>query len=170
MKIILKPYDESWPGNFRAERNRLMQVIDQPGLQIEHIGSTAVPGLAAKPVIDILIGIHDFKESDSLIPLISSLGYDYISEYEAEFPDRRFFLKDENGIRTHHIHLVQTGSVFWKRHLGFRDHLRQNLDDRIAYESLKYQLARREWQHRNKYAEAKSDFIRKIETKILSDE
>jgi GrpB-like predicted nucleotidyltransferase (UPF0157 family) len=130
---------------------------------IEHIGSTAVPGLAAKPVIDILIGLPDFDLADELVPRIVSMAYEYVPQYETELPLRRFFRKERDGVRTHHIHMVGIGTDFWTRHLLFRDHLRAHPEISAQYASLKRALAERDWKHVNEYADAKTEFIRRIE-------
>src|SRR5579883_235144 len=99
--IIINVYDRAWPMLFETEKKLLLPVI--AGAAIEHIGSTAVEGLWAKPVIDIMIGISDDEELDRLIPSIEKLGYSYHPEFEHEMPERRYFRKEKNGIRTHQI-------------------------------------------------------------------
>jgi GrpB-like predicted nucleotidyltransferase (UPF0157 family) len=130
---------------------------------IEHIGSTAVPGLAAKPVIDILIGLPDFDLADELVARIVSMAYEYVQQYETDLPLRRFFRKERDGVRTHHIHMVGIGADFWTRHLLFRDQLRAHPEIASEYAALKLALAKRDWQDVNDYADAKTDFIRCIE-------
>ena len=93
---------------------------------IEHIGSTSVVGLMSKPIIDILIGIPNQTNLDDCIDIISSLGFTYISKYENDIPNRRFFILDINNKRTHHIHLVKKDTDWFKRHIAFRDELRKN--------------------------------------------
>ncbi len=122
-------------------------------------------GLAAKPIIDIMIGLPDFSVADKLVPIIEALGYEYFKKYEDEMPYRRYFAKNSNGIRTHQIHMVEIGSEFWGRHLFFRDYLRQNPEIMNEYAALKKQLAEREWVDVNEYADAKSEFITGIENK-----
>ena len=133
--------------------------------EIEHIGGNAVNGLAAKPVIDIMIGLSDFSVADKPVPKIETLSYKYIKKYENEMPLRRYFVKNLNGVRTHQIHMVEINSEFWRRHLVFRDYLRQNPEMANDYAALKKQLARREWADVNEYADAKSEFITGIENK-----
>ncbi|MDN5211257.1 GrpB family protein [Fulvivirgaceae bacterium BMA12] len=165
MKIIIEAYKPEWKTAFDQERHLLMDAINVPDISIEHIGSTSVVGLGAKPIIDIMIGIRDFNQDNHHIKAMESLGYNYISKYEDEMPYRRFFTKTSNGKRTHHIHMVQIHTEFWDRHLRFRDHLRENQEARNSYLELKLNLAEKEWADINDYADAKTAFIREIEEK-----
>src|SRR5258708_1292966 len=116
-KIIIKEYDQKWPGLFELERDELMEAIGHYVADIQHIGSTAIPGLAAKPVIDIMIGLRRLLDAQDCILPIEGMEYEYVPEFEDEFPERRYFRKIKNGIRTHQIHIVEIGTDFWKRHL-----------------------------------------------------
>ncbi len=165
MKIIIEAYKPEWKTAFDRECHLLMNAIDAPDISIEHIGSTSVDGLGAKPIIDIMIGLRDFNMANHYIKAIEGLGYNYVSKYEDEMPYRRFFTKTLNGKRTHHIHMVEIHTEFWDRHLRFRDHLRENQEARDRYSDLKLNLARREWVDVNEYADAKTAFIRGIEAK-----
>jgi len=120
-------------------------------------------GLCAKPIIDILIGVGDKSQLDIPVPEIQDLGYQYISRYENEMPYRRFFLKEKDAVRTHQIHMVAYKSTFWVRHLQFRDYLRARSEIAEEYAVLKRQLAERDWESVNDYADAKTAFIRRIE-------
>jgi GrpB-like predicted nucleotidyltransferase (UPF0157 family) len=161
MKIVIAPYDEKWPLVFDAEKARLDSALGGHALSIQHIGSTSVPGLGAKPIIDIMIAVRTLEESDQFcIQPIVALGYEYVKEFEQETPHRRYFRKSSaDGIRTHHIHMVVINSEWWGNHLLFRDYLRANAESRRAYEAHKRQLAEREWNTGSDYAEAKTDFI-----------
>jgi len=165
MKVSVVEYRPQWREMFEEEMQLLQAVLGEVSAKVEHIGSTAVNGLAAKPVIDIMIGLPDFSVADKLVPRIEAPGYEYINKYEDEMPFRRFFVKNRNGIRTHQIHMVETDSGFWIRHLSFRDYLRQNPEAANKYAALKQQLAEREWEDVNEYADAKSEFIKSIENK-----
>jgi GrpB-like predicted nucleotidyltransferase (UPF0157 family) len=166
MKITIVDYDPDWPELFEIEKLRLMDVLLKIEINIEHIGSTSVEGLAAKPVIDILIGVNKFIHAEELVKPIINLGYQYISEFEDVMPYRKFFIKEDFQVRTHHVHMVETGTEFWNRHLGFRNYLRQNSDIRDAYGDLKKHLAKKEWKDGNEYASAKTEFIQSIEKLI----
>ena len=163
MKIILQPYNPAWPTLFEQEKARLMDALPGHVTSIQHIGSTSVPGLAAKPILDILIGVPSLAEADEFcIQPIVALGYEYVQAFEAETPQRRYFRKaNAGGVRTHHIHLVEINSDWWVDHLLFRDYLRGNQEVRRAYEAHKRELAAREWPTSNDYAEAKTEFIQK---------
>ena len=165
MKVSIVEYCPQWREMFEEEKQLLQAVLGEISVEVEHIGSTAVNGLAAKPIIDIMIGLPDFSVAEKLVTRIEALSYEYIKKYEDEMPFRRFFVKNQNGIRTHQIHMVEIGSEFWGRHLLFRDYLRQNPGMVNEYAALKKQLAEREWVDVNEYADAKTEFIRSIETK-----
>ena len=166
MKVTVVEYNQKWPRLFEQERDSLLTVLAKTVAGIEHVGSTAVPGLAARPVIDIMIGLYNFSEADGLVQKVVALDYTYIPEYESVMPNRRFFKKIQNGKITHHIHMVEINSEFWKRHLLFRDYLRENREVAKKYGLLKEELAKQEWKDTNDYAEAKTQFIRKIEEQI----
>lgn len=166
MKITVMEYSSIWPQMFEEEKNQLELILPDSSV-VEHIGSTAVPGLVAKPVIDIMIGLKDFSVADSLVSSVEALTYEYVSHWESEMPYRRFFRKEKAGVRTHHIHMVATGTEFWHRHLFFRDYLRTHPDIAENYANLKRNLANQEWQDMNDYAGAKTDFIQSIEAKAL---
>lgn len=163
MKVSLVEYRPEWRSVFEDEKSRIQSALGEVSAQIEHIGSTAVVGLAAKPIIDIMIGLEDFSIADQIVPKIEALGYEYIQKYEAVMPFRRFFSKEQMGIRTHQIHMVEIGTEFWDRLILFRDYLRQKADVAARYAALKRELAEREWNDVNEYADAKTEFVREIE-------
>jgi GrpB-like predicted nucleotidyltransferase (UPF0157 family) len=163
MRITLAGPDPDWPLQFGEERDRLQSGLGAAQARIEHIGSTAVPGLAAKPIIDIMIGVEDLGQADRLIPALVGQGYRHIPEYERELPERRYFEKFRDSRCTHHIHMVVNGSDFWVRHLAFRDFLRAHPEVRAEYEALKRRLCERDWRDGNEYADAKTEFIRAVE-------
>jgi GrpB-like predicted nucleotidyltransferase (UPF0157 family) len=163
MKIEIVEYRQEWAQLFQKEKTALDAALRPAKVVIEHVGSTAVPGLAAKPIIDIMIGLVDFSIANSLVPPIIALGYDYIAEYEAVMPERRYFQKNMDKKRTHHIHLVEIGSEFWDRLLLFRDYLCMNASAMQEYAKLKKSLATREWQDMNEYAYAKTAFVKDME-------
>tara|TARA_B100000809_G_C14758154_1_gene394746 strand:+ start:70 stop:570 length:501 start_codon:yes stop_codon:yes gene_type:complete len=163
VKIIIETYYPKWQLDFEKESKLLLNSIKEQGTKIEHIGSTSIKGLGAKPVIDIMIGLIDFNTANNHISAITELGYTYVSEFENEMPYRKFFTKEFNGKRSHHIHMVELKTEFWNRHLKFRNHLRLDNEDRDKYMDLKMNLAKREWTDVNEYASAKSEFIRNIE-------
>ena len=164
MKINIVKYNPNWTNIFHQTKLQLEKVL--PDTDIEHIGSTSVVGLISKPIIDILIGIPNQTNLDDYIDIISSLGFTYISKYENDIPNRRFFILDINNKRTHHIHLVKKDTDWFKRHIAFRDELRGNTKVKFDYQLLKLQLATIDWKSGDDYAEAKSSFIRSVENSI----
>jgi GrpB-like predicted nucleotidyltransferase (UPF0157 family) len=164
MKIIIQSYDRNWPALFEEEKARLAAALSEHITSIQHIGSTSVPGLGAKPIIDIMIAVPSLAEADEFcIQPITALGYEYVKEFEAETPQRRYFRKQNaEGAPTHHIHLVRINSDWWVDHLLFRDYLRGNSEVRRAYDALKRQLAEREWESRDDYTQTKSGFIQQV--------
>lgn len=163
MKIVIVPYNPIWPQIFELEKACLNEALGDHALSIQHMGSTSVPGLGAKPIIDMMIAVRSLVEADQFcIQPIVSLGYEYVKEFEQETPMRRYFRKDNaQGARTHHIHMVVINSDWWVNHLLFRDYLRANAETRRAYEAHKRQLAELEWKSGSDYANAKTDFILK---------
>jgi GrpB-like predicted nucleotidyltransferase (UPF0157 family) len=146
--IVIADYDPSWPGRFADERALILETCGREAFAaVEHMGSTAVPGLAAKPIIDIMPGVQSLDDAPRLIPLLAGIGYEYVPQYEQDtaagpgMPFRRYFRKDLAGERAFHMHMVVAGSDFWVRHLAFRDYLRVHQDEAGAYAALKRRLA-----------------------------
>lgn len=114
-RVTVVPYDPAWPGRFDEERRALAAVFAGTEAVIEHVGSTAVPGLGAKPVIDIMVGVPVLVAVEGRIPALEAAGYEYVQEYEKQLPDRRYFRKPHLGPRAVHVHCVVIGSDFWMR-------------------------------------------------------
>jgi GrpB-like predicted nucleotidyltransferase (UPF0157 family) len=163
--IIVLPYDAAWPARFEAERTLIdKQIAAYVVGAIEHVGSTAVPQLAAKPVIDIMVGVESLEASRAALPLLESLSYCYFP-YK---PDVMHWLcKPSDEIRTHHLHLVPFGSALWIERLAFRDYLRAHPQARADYARLKQDLAERHRNDREAYTEQKGDFIKMILARAL---
>lgn len=155
--IRLVPYDPGWPARFESERALLEGAIGRwaPG-GIHHVGSTAVPGLAAKPVIDILVGVADLPTSRSCFEPLAELDYHY-APYLAE--QMHWFCKPDPRRRTHHLHLVPEGSSRYRDELAFRDLLRADRAAAAEYAALKRELAERFEHDRDGYTDAKTEFI-----------
>ncbi len=160
--VRIVPYDAAWPGRFAEERARLAAALAAPGLEIEHVGSTAVPGLGSKPIIDIMVGVEDLAIVEAGIPGLDQIGYRYVPDYEDVLPERRYFRKSSGGLRTHHLHCVVRGTPFWERHLAFRDALRERPDLAAEYGALKARLARAFGTDREGYTDAKGSFIEAV--------
>ncbi len=146
--IIIADYDRIWPQRFERERVEILRVCGAGAfVRIEHMGSTAVPGLAAKAIIDILPGLRSLDDAAVLIGPLASIGYEYVSEHERPseidegMPFRRYFHKDVNGERAFHMHMVEADSDFWNTHLLFRDFLRISPADAAEYERVKREAA-----------------------------
>lgn len=160
--VRIVPYDPRWPRLFEEERARIESAIGEWMVEVEHIGSTAVPGLAAKPVIDIMVGVRGFEEdAPACVEALEGIGYE--CRREAGVPGRIFFRKFAEDVRTYHLHLVPAGGSFWREHLLFRDYLRSHPGAAREYERLKRDLAARFGHDRDAYTEAKTEFIRRIE-------
>ena len=127
-----------------------------------------MPGLTAKPIIDILLGASSLLEVEARIPELEAQGYQYVPEYESELPERRYLRKPRVGTRTRHLHCVLHGSGFWNRHLAFRDFLRAHSDTAAAYSELKRRLAATYREDRAAYTNAKSAFIESVLEKAAS--
>ncbi|ODT65460.1 MAG: hypothetical protein ABS75_31595 [Pelagibacterium sp. SCN 63-23] len=155
--VALADYDPRWTISFAIERAALLTCFDPPPLAIEHIGSTAIPSLSAKPVIDILIHMNDRARAQAAVPAIEALGYANVPNYTD--PNRLVLIKRlPDGMRTHHVH-VHSDADEVRRHLIFRDRLRDDPKVREEYEVLKRSLAARFETDRNAYSRHKTAFI-----------
>lgn len=159
-QIVLHPYNPAWPVQFQREAGTLTNAL---GCYItggvHHVGSTAVPGLSAKPIIDVMIGVRSLDTSRPCIDLLAEFHYCY-APYRQDV--MHWFCKPNPARRTHHLHLVPTGSQRFTDVLTFRDYLRTHPDAVTQYEQLKRQLAKRHTNDRNAYTNGKSDLIAKI--------
>jgi GrpB-like predicted nucleotidyltransferase (UPF0157 family) len=153
--IVIVDYDAGWPSRFVSHRNRVARALGPVARSIEHIGSTAVPGLAAKPIIDLLVAVRDPDDESVFVSAMHSAGY----HLRVREPGHRMFRTPERDV---HVHVWQDSDREISRHLRFRDRLRTSVEDRLAYEQLKRELAQREWDDMNQYADAKSQLIEQI--------
>ena len=158
-------YNPEWPRLYVAEKARILGAIGPWVSRIEHVGSTAIPGLAAKPILDILVGLRKLDDAPHCIPRLEKLGYEYVPDYEKELPMRRYFRQGSRENRTHHVHMVEEGSDFWVAHLRFRDFLRDHPDDARRYELLKRELVARFENDREAYTASKAEFIKTMLSK-----
>jgi len=165
--VVIKHYDPNWPEMFQKEAALIKKTIAPFITTIQHIGSTSVPGLAAKPIIDMLIGLKRLSDSIHFAPLIINIGYRYFPEHEVEIPERRYFSKIINSDMGYHLHMVEPDSEFCHRHLAFRDYLRTHADTAADYAALKNKIAEEYGSDREGYTDAKSDFIKGIEKNSL---
>src|SRR4028118_948992 len=158
--VYIVAYDPSWPTLFAQERNRLFETVRQWIEEVEHVGSTAIPGLDAKPVIDLMVGLKSMADASSCVEPLTNLGYSYWAE--GAQPHHHLFVRFVDptmSARTHNLHLVEAGSRYWKDRLPFRDHLREHPETPARHGRLKYELARRYRDDREAYTRAKADFV-----------
>jgi GrpB-like predicted nucleotidyltransferase (UPF0157 family) len=156
--VRLVPYDLSWPELFAAESERIRVALDDVPLEIEHVGSTAIPGLSAKPILDLLGGYPAGAKVADYIEAITSAGYRHRGEQG--IAGRELFRRGDP--RAYHLHLAVKDGMFWREHLAFRDTLRLRPDLRDAYAALKLQLATKYTFDREAYIEGKTEFVRGV--------
>jgi GrpB-like predicted nucleotidyltransferase (UPF0157 family) len=154
----IAPYDPVWPRDYEAEADRIARACRDLPLRIEHVGSTAVPGLSAKPIIDILVGVPPRATREPYIAAIRGLGYDHRGALG--IPGRNYFRR--GSPRTHHIHLVNWSSALWRDHLLFRDWLRAHESVATEYAVLKRELHAIHADNRERYTESKGPFIKAV--------
>ena len=156
--IVIANYDASWPTIFEQEKALLKASLGDAAISIDHIGSTAVPGLSAKPVIDIQIGVKEVQPDTEYAEKLAVLGYQ--SKPDAFDNQHLFFYKtSKDGRRTHHVHIVEEGTNEQMRHIVFRDYLRSNPRGATEYEALKRAMAEKFTNDRSAYVDAKTAFI-----------
>lgn len=191
MKISIEPYNEDWPIQFAALKKEIHGLLVEFDPVVEHFGSTAVPGLPAKPVIDILVGIKNKNQLSSTVgPILQHKSYLHYQVFDAEIADRRLFvrLKDEidnsefdnvldnfetiphnkiNQARIAHVHIWEINTPDWIRHIAFRDYLISHDEVRKKYGTLKMELGKKEWRHGMEYNDRKNAFIKREEKKAI---
>lgn len=162
--IQVVPYDPNWPFKFVSERSRLLEALGGwawatggVAVQIEHVGSTSVPGLAAKPCIDIALGAHPFPLEEGYIRALEGLGYEY--KGENNIPGRQYFRRGPHQV---HLHVFQAGSGAIADLVAFRDYLRARAAARERYQVLKYELAREFRDDRTAYTDGKASLVREL--------
>ena len=153
--MTLVEWDPAWPARYERERARIRRALGGAVLRIEHIGSTSVRGLAAKPIIDILVTVADVDDDAAFVGRLERAGY----ALRVREPGHLMFRTPDAGV---HIHVLDDGDEAADRYLAFRDRLRASADDRIAYERLKRELAIRDWNEIGHYADAKGPLINTI--------
>jgi len=163
--VILHAHDPAWHQAFDRERDRLRALSPGTFLAIEHIGSTAVPGLVAKPVIDLMAGVASLDGVDALVDRLCENGYTSSREFNATLADRRWLMRWRDGRRTHHLHIVVLDGAPWRERLAFRDALRGDAALAARYADLKRALAARHPDDREAYTDAKSAFVRAVATR-----
>jgi len=160
--IEVVPYDLNWIRKYLYEAEKIKKIIADELVRIHHIGSTAIPGISAKPVIDILVEVKNIENVDNYNEKVKEMGYIPKGEYGIE--GRRFFLKGEIN-RTHHIHVFQVGNSEIIRHLNFRDYMIYHPEEAKAYSEIKKELAIKFRHDIDGYCNGKNDFIKEIDRK-----
>jgi len=164
MRVIDLQRNDDWEKAFLSEECRIQSALDGVALHVHHIGSTAIPGIAAKPVIDIVLEVSSINELENTDQDLVGLGYESLGEHGLS--GRRFYQKGDNQ-RTHHIHAYESGHPDIFRHLVFRDYLRTHKDKAAHYERVKIEAARKFRESPEDYAEAKSQTIQLLENEAM---
>ena len=165
-KVEIVDYDHSWPVLFEKERKLLQNILGDIAKAIHHIGSTSVPGLAAKPIIDILMEVTSVNTLDRFNDELSAVGYEARGEFG--IPGRRYFKKGGND-RTHHIHAFNSGDFNLTRHLAFRDYLRHHPDVASEYAALKMEIAAACNNDIYRYCEGKDAYVKRVEARAVEE-
>jgi GrpB-like predicted nucleotidyltransferase (UPF0157 family) len=160
-KIVLADYDPEWPRRFAGEEARLRAALGARALLVEHAGSTSVPGLTAKPILDIVLVVADSSDEASYVPMLEALGY-VLRIREPELYQHRMLRGADPAVN---LHVFSEGSEEVERMLGFRDWLRTHDDDRDLYARTKRELAQRDWAYVQHYADAKTEVVEEILTR-----
>jgi GrpB-like predicted nucleotidyltransferase (UPF0157 family) len=168
--LVISDYDPEWPVHFEAEAARLREALGELALRIEHTGSTSVPGLGAKPIVDIQVSVQELEPREEFRAFLERLGYVFSeTPDDATYP---FFHKPAGWPHLFHVHLCEAGGEEERRHLAFRDYLRDHPEAASEYEALKRGLANRhlaeDFESRSAYSEAKSVFIRPCESRAMA--
>lgn len=156
--ILLKPYDDRWPALFEREKNRISKILRDRALMIEHIGSTSVPGLTAKPIIDILLVVDDAGKEELYVNDLCEHGY-ILRIKEPDFENHHMFKGPDTDIN---LHVFSKNLKEIEKYLLFRNYLRHHDDARQLYEDTKKELAKKTWKYVQNYADAKTDVVQKI--------
>jgi len=162
--IALVDYDDAWPVRFEREAQLIRHALGERALVVEHAGSTSIPGLAAKPIIDIVLAVPDSSNEDDYVPALEAEGYE-LRIREPDWYEHRVLKRSEPGVN---LHVFSAGCVEIDRMLAFRDHLRANEADRELYEQTKRELGARHWEYVQDYADAKSEVVEAIIARALA--
>ncbi|ERN53863.1 GrpB family protein [Alkalihalophilus marmarensis] len=159
-EIIIEEYNPNWSKQFKLEKVKLKETLSDKVISIEHIGSTSIEGLGAKPILDIAIGVNHLEVVNEFIEPLKQIGYEFV--YHKEFSERRFFRKGKWRAGTHHLHFYQFEREPWNHQILFRDYLRNNPDVLKEYHQLKVNLAEEFRFDRVSYTENKASFIHNV--------
>jgi GrpB-like predicted nucleotidyltransferase (UPF0157 family) len=158
--VVVVAHDPKWAADFEEEKERIVSALADRALEVEHVGSTAIPGLAAKPVLDVAVALQSINEPQEAIRLLEAAGYE--RRPAGDFPGRLFLRRFEGARRMSHLSLAELGSGFWREHLAFRDALRADPELADRYADLKRSLAAAYGSDREAYTEGKNSFVREV--------
>ena len=157
--VVLRDYNFVWPDMFETEKNLILGVIGEDIISIEHIGSTSIPGMIAKPEIDILIGVSDLSKVEPCVIKLKDIAYAYYPRFEEFEPRRRYFRKSDGIVPLVHVHLYQENTSEYRERLLFRDFLRQHPEEAATYAAYKTSLLQTLGSDRLAYSDAKERFV-----------
>jgi GrpB-like predicted nucleotidyltransferase (UPF0157 family) len=164
--VRIVEYDPAWPTLADAELRRIEEALGEVAVRLEHVGSTSVPGLAAKPIVDLQLSVDAILPQERYVQPLERLGYLFAPAPES--PDRHFFAKLPDRPRTHHLHVCQAGSEHEFRHVAVRDFLRTHADEAARYAALKRQVVASHPQDRLAYIEGKDEYITALEERAVA--
>jgi len=157
-KVGLLAYNPAWEKLYKEEEKLIIPIVEKYGVYVEHIGSTAIPGSKAKPIIDIAIGVRNLKDAERFVKPLKQFGYE--CKHDASIEKRYFFTKGNKTHTTHHLHVIKFNSRLWNDQIIFRDYLRKHKDVVKKYSELKEELAGKYKNDRKKYVAGKDKFIK----------
>jgi len=163
--IVLLDYDPDWPARYEREAARIVGTLGARAIRLEHVGSTSVPGLAAKPIIDIVLEVEDSSREEGYVPDLEDAGY-VLTVREPEWFEHRLLKAPGRGV---HLHVFSAGCSETERMVNFRECLRRNPADRERYAATKRELAARAWKYMQQYADAKSEIVGEIMRRAVPD-
>ncbi|WP_199247897.1 GrpB family protein [[Phormidium] sp. ETS-05] len=163
-RVAVVPHDPQWADAFAVESQQIADALGENVVAIHHIGSTAIPMIYAKPIIDLLVEVKDINQVNQQNSTLESLGYEVMGEFG--IPGRRYFRKNNPaGMRTHHVHIFEVGSPQVERHLNFRDYMIAHPEAAQKYSDLKQELGQKYPNDIEKYMDGKDGFIQEIDQK-----
>lgn len=168
-EVVVVEYDHARKAIFDEEQRILEPLFAGTGAAIVHVGSTSIPGLGGKPVVDIMIGVSSLDDVENRLDWLEEYDYTYVPEYENSISERRFFRKPATGTRKVHLHCIPLSSDFFREHIEFRDYLRDHPETAADYYRLKQELANELGHDRDRYTEAKTEFVHSVLQRVKEE-
>lgn len=159
--VKLTQHNPQWRAEFTKEKKRLTKILGKHFLAVEHVGSTAIPGLKAKPIMDLLVAVKSIDDFDNYTKLLEKLDYAFMRDNRKD-QEHVLYVKGPEAKRTHYLKLCQLDSDFWQEHILFKEYLMSHPEKLKEYEELKVKLAKKYKDDRYKYTKKKEDFIQKV--------